>query len=282
MIKKIILLSLLTMTSYAQTALQHNKKSVECEDKWVTFEPDESGKYLLGFIYIDSQAGLTFNYEGEFKINEEGVFNRIDNTDSIKTNSLKARLRPDIIGIAEIPENKFNELKIDKTPKWLKFYKEDENSIERLFKWGYMYNGWNECEKALTFLLKAEKINPNFEGLQTEIAFSYNALKEFDKAEIALLKSLKNDPKDCYTLKELAYTYRHMNELKKSAEIYYKMENCENIVYTQETAYNLAYRYYELQDNKNFSKWSKEVLKWGDKNSIYSKNIEILKNKLKK
>ncbi|WP_221258006.1 tetratricopeptide repeat protein [Flavobacterium okayamense] len=281
MLKKIIILSLITMISQAQTILEHNKRSVDCEDKWVTFEPDKSGKYLLGFIYIDSEAGLTFNYEGEFKIDDEGVFKRIDNIDSIKTNSLKARLRPDIKGIAEIPKNKFKELNIDETPKWLKFYKEGENSIERLFKWGYMYNGWNECEKALTFLLKAEKIDSNFEGLQTEIAFSYNALKEFKKAETALLKAIKNDPKDCYTLKELAYTYRHMDELKKSAEIYHKMESCDNIVYIQETAYNLAYRYYELKDNKNFSKWSAEVLKWGDKKSIYSKNIEILKNELK-
>ena len=31
-----------------------------------------------------------------------------------------------------------------------------------------MYNGWNECEKALTFLEKADKIDPNYNGLQTE------------------------------------------------------------------------------------------------------------------
>ena len=64
--------------------------------------------------------------------------------------------------VAFIPENKFQELKISAIPDWLKYYKSDTNSIERLYRWGYMYNGWDECAKALTYLEKAEKINPKF------------------------------------------------------------------------------------------------------------------------
>ena len=85
---------------------------------------------------------------------------------------MKVRLQPNRTAIAEIPESKFKGLNIEKTPSWLASYKTDESSIERLYRWGYMYNGWSECEKALTFLEKADKINPNFNmSSMTDIVF---------------------------------------------------------------------------------------------------------------
>ncbi len=195
----------LSISSNAQNILKFDKANYQCEDKWVAYQMDEDSTYTFGFIYIDSQAGLTFNYEADFKIEKDGKFTRIDKIEN--STSIKSRLQANRIAIAEIPESKFLELKIEKTPKWLTYYRTDENSLERLYRWGYMYNGWNECEKALTFLEKAEKIDPNFNGLQTELAFSYNALEKFNKAEICLLKAIKSAPDDCYTYKELAYSY---------------------------------------------------------------------------
>lgn len=64
--------------------------------------------------------------------------------------------------VAHIPENKFDELKITPIPDWLHFYKSDTSSVQRLFQWGYMYNGWSECAKALTYLERAKDNDPNF------------------------------------------------------------------------------------------------------------------------
>ena len=277
----LLILMIFTINVKAQNELVFNKKSVQCEDKWVAFKNEKDSTLIYGFIYIDSQAGLTLNYEGHFTIDQKGKFIKLINEDSIKS-SIKVRLNPKIEGIAEIPESKFVELQIDKIPDWLKIYKEGENTIERLFRWGYLYNGWNECEKALTYLKKAEKLDPNFNGLQTELAFSYNHLKQYDKAESALKIALKNKPKDCYTLKELAYTYRHSEKLKESEEVYNKMVKvCSEKLFIQETAYNLTYRYYELKKLKEFNKWCNEVIKWSDEENIYTKNIELMKSQLK-
>ena len=154
----------------AQTNLNFNKRFIQCEDKWIAFKPDKDSIYNYGFIYIDPQAGLTLNYEGSFKILPTGEFiaKKLDST------NMKVRLQPNNVLVAFIPDSKFSELKISTTPDWLKYYKTDTTSIERLYRWGYMYNGWGECAKALTYLERAEKMNPKFKGLAVELSFSYN------------------------------------------------------------------------------------------------------------
>ena len=263
-----LLLSVLfSFATKAQNGLVFDKKNVQCEDKWIAFPMAKDSTYTYGFIYIDSKAGMTFNYEGKFKINTVGQF--IKEGNESESSSIKVRLEPNKVLLAEIPDSKFAELKIEAKPKWLEEYKKDENSIERLYKWGHMYNGWNECKIALTFLEKAEKIDPNYEGLQTELAYSYNALEEYQKAETALLKTLAKSPSDCYALKELAYAYRHMKVLDKSEEVYNRMISaCDTKFYVQETAYNMAFYYYQIKDKKNFKKWSKEVRKWSNENKF--------------
>ena len=265
----------------AQNVLKFDKRNVQCEDKWVAYQMDKDSTYIFGFIYIDAQAGLTFNYEGRIKINNYGEFNRIDKIEN--TTNIKSRLQPNRVAIAEIPESKFSELKIEKTPKWLANYKTDENSVNRLYKWGFMYNGWNECEKALTYLEKADKIDPSYNGLQTELAFSYNALKKYESAEICLLKAIKNNPNDCYTYKELAYSYNHQGKTDDVIKTYFIMvKTCKEDNYIQETAYNLAFKYYETKDKVNFKKWKMEAEKWSKTENQFTKYLKLMETELNK
>lgn len=273
----LIFFSLIFINLNAQNILKFDKRNVQCEDKWVSYQMNKDSIYSFGFIYIDSQAGLTLNYEGDFKINKTGNFVRIEPKEKRAIGFMKVRLQPNRVAIAEIPEEKFKELNIEKVPNWLSNYKTDENSIKNLYRKGYLYNGYQEIEKALIYLEKAEKINPNFKGLQTELAFSYNALGNYEKAEIALLKELKNNPNDCYTLKELAYAYNHMEKQEKSIETYNKMaEICNDKSFVQETAYNLAYKYFEIKDKAKFEKWNKETKKWSNIENQFTKNLKQL------
>ena len=168
----LIFFCLIFINLSAQNILKFDKRNVQCEDKWVSYQMNKDSIYSFGFIYIDSQAGLTLNYEGDFKINETGNFERIESKEKRAVGFMKVRLQPNRVAIAEIPEEKFKELKIEKVPNWLLNYKTSENSIENLFRKDYLYNGYQEIEKALVYLEKAEKINPTSKGLQTELAFS--------------------------------------------------------------------------------------------------------------
>lgn len=278
-----ILFILFSLSLNAQNLLKFDKRNVQCEDKWIAFQKDKDSTYTFGFIYIDSQAGLTLNYEGKFKIESKGKFIRLDDDTKNEVGFMKVRLRPNRTAIAEIPESKFKELKIEKTPSWLKNYKTDENTIERLYRWGYLYNSWDECEKALTYLEKADKINPTFKGLQTELAFSYNALGKYDKAETSLNKAIKDNPNDCYTYKELAYTYTKLSELEKVANTYKTMTKiCEEKNFIQETAYNLAFEFFKLKDIIKFKHWKTETEKWSKVENQYTKNLLLMQNELEK
>jgi tetratricopeptide (TPR) repeat protein len=262
----------------AQTDLRFDKPFVKCEDKWVAFQMNKDSSFNYGFIYIDSQAGLTLNYEGTFRISESGKFvpKRIDTT------SIKIRLKPNNVLVAFIPENRYEELKIQSIPDWLKYYKTDTASVERLYRWGYMYNGWNECSKALTFLEKAQKLNPEFEGLGVELAYSYNCLDQFDKAIAVLQNVLATKPTDAYVNKELIYAQIKSGQLDKAAESCTKaIKNCADKTYNGENCYNLLHNYYLRKDKTNFNLWLKETKKWTSDNAVMTKNIKAMEEELK-
>jgi len=255
--KYLLLLFLVAAKLSAQSNLNFSKRFVESEDQWVALPKNDDDSYGYGFIYIDEDAGLTLNYEGVFTITKDGEFvpTKIDR-------SIKARLEPNDVLVAFIPEDKFNELKIDAVPDWLKYYKEDENSIERLYKWGFIYNGWNECAKALTFLEKAEKINPKYPQLAVELAFSYNCLKQYNKAESILEKEIKSNSKDAYVSKEYIYTLTKSNNIDKAIKQYKAAaKTIEDKQYDTENCYNILQYFYFNKDKENFNIWHKELSK---------------------
>ncbi len=251
------LIFLLVSGLSAQNSLQFDKKYVQCEDKWVAFPADSTGAYNFGFIYIDAQAGLTLEYEGFFKIDKTGKFI----TDKkVKTSSMKYRLQPNNNLVALIPESKFKELYVDKVPDWLELYKKGEGSIERLYKWGFMYNGWNECQKALEYLEKANKIDPEYKGLRVELAYSYNCLKQYEKAVNVLKLALKTDSLDAYTNKELIYAETKIDKLEDAKTVCRKVvKECKDKTYNSENAYNILQAYYIKKDIENFNSWFVEA-----------------------
>jgi tetratricopeptide (TPR) repeat protein len=278
--KYLLILTVLFATKLnAQTVLRFDKRFVESEDKWVAFKPDKDSNYAYGFIYIDEQAGLTLNYEGTFKVLQTGDFvpKKLD------SNNMKVRLEPNNVLVAFIPDNKFQELKISETPDWLKFYKTDTNSIERLYRWGYMYNGWDECAKALTYLEKAEKINPKYKGLAVELSFSYNCLKQFDKAEYILQEEIKNNSSDAYVNKEFIYTLAKNNKIDKAVNQFESsLITLKDKQYNSENCYNILQYYYQQKDKVNFNKWYNVLQKQPNSNKMITTYADNMKADINK
>lgn len=275
----LLLIFLFATKLNAQTILNFDKRFVQSEDNWVAFQPGKDSSYAYGFIYIDEQAGLTLNYEGTFKITPAGEFvpKKFDST------NIKVRLEPNNVLVAFIPESKFQELKITAVPEWLKYYKKDSNSIARLYRWGFMYNGWDECAKALGFLEKAYKINPNYKGLAVELAYSFNCLGQYESAVSVLQDALKANPKDAYTNKELVYAQIKSGQLDKASE------SCKNAIavctdktYNGENCYNLLREYFVKNDKGNFNVWVSETNKWNADNDKLMKSITTMEKEINK
>ncbi len=274
-----ILLFFVTLSIKSQTILQFNKRFVECEDRWVAFRMQKDSTYPFGFIYIDSEAGLTFNSEGSFKINSNGTFEFIK---SLENFNMKIRLQPNKNKVALIPESKYSDLKIKATPDWLSIYKSDTTSIEHLYRWGFLYNSWNEAEKALTYLERAKKINPQFKGLAFEFAFAYNVLQEYNKAITVADSALIAEPGDCLLLKEKAFAESQSNQITNAIKTYNSVKKHCSRELQQEVGFNIAVYYYLKGKKSDFIKWSKKVKKGLDENSPYFKALNDMKKEIDK
>ena len=255
-----------------------NKKFIDSEDKWVAFQKDRDNKYGFGFIYIDEEAGLTLNHEGSFTISNNGDFisKKLDSV------SIKVRLQNNQVKVAWIPKEKLEQLNVLKTPNWLKYYKNDINSIKRLYAWGYKYNSWNKCSKALTYLEKAYKINPEYKNLGVELAYSYNCLNKYKKAILIMEKVVKLNPKDSYSNKELIYAQIKSRKLKSAEKSIKKAIKKTDGKYNGENIYNLLYTYYKMNDKKKVLNWIDKAKKWNSKNKDLMNNIDQIEKDINK
>lgn len=256
-----------------------NKRFVQSEDKWVAFKPDSAGNYKFGFIYIDPGAGLTLDYQGSFTIDSDGKYLPKDRGTE---GSVKVRLEANNRLVAFIPESKLVELKVDKIPDWLKHYKEGENTIERLYRWGFMYNGWGECQKALEFLERARRLDPDYEGVRVELAYSYNCLDRSSEAIVVLEEALKTNPTDAYMNKELIYAQAKTDQLDQAIISFNNaLEVCKDKTYDAENAYQILYGYFKRKDSVSFDGWFKRYKNLLESDKRFPPIIEQLKAQLK-
>lgn len=263
----------------AQNVLNFNKRFVESEDKWVVIRTDKDSIMNYGFIYIDASAGLTLNYEGSFTISKNGVFIP-KKLDSI---GIKYRLEPNNVKVAFIPSEKYEELKITEFPYWLKFYKSDTTSIEHLYRWGFLYNSYNECAKALTYLENAQKINPKFKGLEVELAFSYNCLQQFEKAVVVLQDAIKTSPNECYFYKELIYAQLKLSKFDNADETGKKaILSCKDNLMKSEICYNITHELYLKRDKEKFKFWVEEAKKSNASNPQLMDSLKTMESEINK
>lgn len=279
--QKVVLLFLLgAQFVVAQKSLLFDKKLIECEDKWVAYPMAKDSTYSYGFVYIDTQAGLTFDLKGNFKIDVKGnLIPKLRDQNS----SMKYRLAPNDTRVAIIPEANFTALQVTATPDWLAIYRGNENSASRLFRRGFVNNEWNECSQALVFLEKVQQINPNYSGLATEMAFSYNCLKRYPDAIKVLQGALKIAPNDAYTNKELVYAEAKAGNLDAAIIAYQNaLKNCKDQTYTAENSFQILQGYFFKNDNTNFEKWlaKEHDLLFNDKR--FPPIIAQIKNLIKK
>ena len=278
----IILFAIVTQAN-AQNSLEFNKLQVECINKWVAYPINKDKTYSYGYIYFDNTAGLTLNFEGYFKKDDNKNFYIVKDTVKNKPAFLKVRLQPNKTLVAELPDSIISNLGLEKVPEWLKIYREGENTTTALYNKGYCYNAWGFYDKAIENLLKAYQSDKNYKGLRTELAFSYNALKKYDEAVKILLEELKVAPDNQYTYKELAFAYNNLKKFDEVLKVYKKMVKInKNHDYILETAHNIAYEYFLLKDKDNFNFWKSEANKWGSPNDRYISNINLMDKELNK
>ncbi|HNR15573.1 MAG TPA: tetratricopeptide repeat protein [Chitinophagaceae bacterium] len=260
----------------AETEFPFNKRFSECENRWVAFPKSEKdNKYPFGFVYIDAQAGFTFDMEGTFSlINGKMVRDSFE-----KKGSFKYRLQTNTKKVTELSAEHLAILRVDSIPDWLTIYAAYTDTIRRLIRWGYHYNHVNECHTALTFLEKAYKQKPHAEGLEFELSFAYNALGRYNEAINVLGPAIKNDPKNMLLIRELGYSYLEKKDYSRAIAIYKEgIEKCsdDELATKSEMAVNMASAYKAAGNEEQYKIWGTKAKEWAPKDSpIYNHLIKL-------
>jgi tetratricopeptide (TPR) repeat protein len=256
----LILFTAVTLRATAQTALIANKKYVESVNHWTALYTGKDNVYNLGYIYIDPAVGLAVHREGSFTI----VGNNYVPT-KLPLGSLNPiPLKDEPTKVAWVPQNRFKELQIVADPEWLHTKKMDTTSAAYLLKWAFTYNSSHEPQKALYYLDRVKKINPNTPGIDFEYAYAYNALHQFDKSEAILRKSLAARPTDQRVYKELIYEEVFSDKMDKAEQNYKLALPYSTTEQKADLAYNICRIYYQKKNKPKFDIWAAEAKKWVD------------------
>ena len=286
--KKLLLLVILACSTFMMnaqvvirpdTVLSFTHRYYQCEGKWVVLPIKKIfDKYTFGFIYLDATAGLTFEFEGEFKIDANFKFTKVDN--GPKTYGLKQRLgKTTNVLIALLPDDKIKELGLEVYPELLATYKIADPVLHDVAM-GKTLNANNECATALPYLEKAYSINPNAPGVEFELGYTYNGLGKFKDAIRILKVAVKHHPEDISIYKELGFAETYNGDFG-AALVDYKtgigLDEKENFGYKVEMIYYIAMIYKDnFKDPDQFRLWGVKALKMAAPESFIFKNLKSL------
>ena len=265
----VIFTAVFTMTTFSfgqNQGLKFATRYYDAADKWVAFDKKaEDTTYMVGFIYIDEQAGFTYNYESRFIMTNNGLEKLPSALDSV---SLKVRLSQNTVNVAVLSDEEVKQLNLPEVPDWLKYYKENENENSYLVRIGFLYNSVGASHNAIEPLLKVYEKEPHFQGLEFELAYAFNATKQFDKAIPVLNKAIENDPKNFWYYRELGFALKNQNKLDEAEKVYLQgIKLSSDKLQKAEMAINMAQSYFQVKDKAKFKEWAKLTKKYADKKS---------------
>lgn len=260
------------------TELKFDTKYYKAVDNWVVFpKKDTDSTFSYGFIYLDNQAGFTFNYETKFYI--KGI-ELISIPKDSTIGFMKYRLEPNTSLVSVLNKDQIFALNLPEKPEWLSAYKKGSDEAEYLKKEGYFFNHVGASKQALKPLLRAYELKPHLKGLEFELSFAYNALKQFEEAILILEKAIDNNANDYYFYRELGFSYKNLGKIDKAEKTYRKgIEMSDNDFEISEMAVNMAQSYFELRNKDKFNEWAKLTRKFAKKDSRYAQLIDLFEQK---
>lgn len=260
--------------------LKFNTEYYDAVDEWVAFPKKEvDTSYAFGFIYIDEQAGFTFDYNSDFIVTKEGLKKLPRPFES----SLKSRLSRNTIDVAILSDEQRAELKLPETPKWLAIYKDNSDEPDYLKNIGLHYNAAGASNLALKPLLKAYEMQPHLDGLEFELAFAYNALKQFKQAVEILESAIENDPNNFLFYRELGFSFLSLGQIEKAEMNYQKgIKLTDNKSQIAEMAVNMALIYFRQKNVEKFNEWAKLTRENSERGSRFTQLIDAWEENLNK
>lgn len=269
--KRILLIALFFANNCFGQDFKFETVYFDAVDKWVAFDKEGDSTYMLGFIYIDEQAGFTFDFESRFNVNE----NKLEKLPRDFESSLKIRLSSKTANVHILTSEEILQLGLSSVPEWLEHYKSNQNKASYYKNIGYHYNHVGASKNAIIPLLQGYSLDPHYKGLEFELAYAYNATKKYDSAIVILTKAIENDSKNFWFFRELGYSYKNLGKLDKAEEVYKQGISMSDLNEQKaEMAINMAQSYFQIKNKAKFEEWADIAKQYTEKGSQFDKYIE--------
>lgn len=280
-----LLLLFVTISTFSQNEeikFTFESKFFEGTDKWVAFpKSDADNTFIYGIIYIDQMAGFTFEYVGDFKIENNKFINL--NPEKTRTNSIKQRLQGNTRNVQILTDKQVEKLELGSTSKWIEVYKRNENSEKYKIDIASFYNGVGGSEIALNILKEIYNEKSKDKKLLFELSFAHNALGNFEDSKTVLKNAINQHPDYELYYKELLYAEMNLKNIEQAEQTYTEyIKSSTERIYQVEMAYNLTYTFFAAKNKDKFKEWSSIVNDNADKNSVFAKNIKAMQAELDK
>lgn len=236
-------------------------------NRWVIFpKSDDDSTYLMGFIYLDQQAGFTFQLNSHVKLCRAKLVK--DGED--QPYHVKIRLGNNTANVAVLSDEQLNELELAIIPEWLSVYNSDRDSALYLKDVGKHLNGLGLSSVAIDYLSQAYSKDPTTKGLAFEIAYAYNATKQFERAISFLENAILESPNEAYLYRELGFAYVHFGDLGKAERIYSKVvELTQDSRMKSEVAINMVQAFFVEKDKNKFDYWANKLREFSKDTNLY-------------
>lgn len=270
------------LRAQAKAPFQFNARASDHENQWVVL-PNESpdDKYMFAFLYVDPQAGWTFQYGGNFAVKKNGRLKLLPNEMEKAKAMVKVRLQGDM-PVAPLTAAQIKDLGLSDPPDWLVYYKDKATPAGHGINWGRAYNHIGACEKALTYLEPAYRDDPDDEKLLFELSYAYNALQRLDDSRRVLEQAVQKHPKAFYVRREYAYLFTQSGEWQKAISEYRLcLEICppDKPNEKAELAMNLAQSLAQAGAKDEAREWFGKAEAWAPKGSAVADYFKRLRSK---
>ncbi len=218
---------------------------------------------MLGFAYIDPDAGFTFEAHGDVVLDAQGE--PIRKPDQLEG---KARLIMRVaqnVKVACLDAGTVARLGLPARSESLKFYADKRAPAEHEAMWGSHLNAIGAFTEALRHLEPARKSGYKSDLLWFETGFAYNATEQFDNAIEVLDPAVAASPENQRLIGELAFAYMHKGNFKRAIELYnlalskYREGETDR---RDQYAFNLASAYHFAGNEKAATEWMSKARAW--------------------
>lgn len=235
----------------------------DCENRWFLREVADPSIRLLGFVYVDPDAGVTIEDNGKVALSADGALVRMPDT---RENKMRLIIRGvSNFEIACLSSEQASQLGLALVPDWLEFYKDKREPGPHNVAWASFYNHIGAFDKALEHLRIAGDSGFRSLALALERGFALNATARHQEAIEGLQPAVKAYPDDIRLLAELAYSHLRLRDFSRAIDLYQAALSRDaegKSVLRWEYANNVALAYAALGDGTSASEWSRKAATW--------------------